>query len=389
MPDFNFIQKKPDKTDPDQHPPGKASVHPSEGHSVTHLPEELKELPREIHRRQSESVQKETEERPHTIANEPEQVLQSSEGDSSAGEELNPPHFDDQDTLSVEETKSVPPAEANPEKSRWPLVGFSVIIGILLLMSFIWYVNPYPPLRKAIAEFLRTAPPDERARARAQREQAAKVETPSAEIAAPQPEAVREFDFYIQVSSWKEHGQAQRHADELKKRNLPVVVESEYLSLRRATFYRVRLGPFESSIHALAMKDSLKDVIDKGAFVDSVRINTVDIPMEVESQQRPNAGSSGIQPSPVRVIPVPSTGYAVQVSSFRSKQTAVDEAARLLKEGIPAIVTFDAARGSWYRIMVGPFESRNEAQEYARVITVTYGNEVLIVRFGNEKNQSP
>ncbi len=389
MPDFNFVQKKPDKTDPDQHPQGKASAHLSEGHSVTNLPEELTELPKEIHGGKSASVQMETEEMPLTTADEPERVVPSIEADSKAGLELNPPQFDEPDKLSVEEPKVVRPPKASPEKSKWPLVGFSIIIGILLLMSFIWYVNPYPPLRQAIAEFLRTAPPDERVRARAQREQAAKVETPSVEIAAPQPEAVREFDFYIQVSSWKEHGQAQRHADELKKRSLPVVVESEYLSLRQATFYRVRLGPFESSTHALVMKDSLKDVIDKGAFIDSVRINTVDIPMEVESQQRPNVGSSGIQPSPVRVIPVPSTGYAVQVSSFRSKRTAVDEAARLLKEGIPAIVTFDVARGSWYRIMVGPFETRNEAQEYARVITVTYGNEVLIVRFGKEKNQSP
>lgn len=83
-------------------------------------------------------------------------------------------------------------------------------------------------------------------------------------------------------------------------------------------------------------------------------------------------GEAGAPPAPraAAATPLPRPapgGFRVQVVSVSSKADAEGEAARLTRSGLPASVEPGTGpRGTVYRVRVGPFSTRQEAEEASR-----------------------
>lgn len=287
--------------------------------------------------------------------------------------------------------------DAAVARSRGPLVAIGAVVLVLAGVSFIWFVNPYPPLRDALARFLHAK--DETPAVQKTRLAPGTVDTTAQRAAAKSAhvadttqldrnqEANRDWDYYIQVSSWRQLATAQRQANALRARQIAVAVEGEFSRQQRRTVFRVRIGPFASPQHARRLYDSLKALLPEGTFIDSVR--------SAGQAPPPVTGPQIIQPStaprhdvapaaPVR--PVPGRGFGVKVSSFRSEATAQTESHRLVRQGYPAfIVRTVLADGTWYRVIVGPVRTREEADRYARAIRSSNGNEALVIEFNGSR----
>jgi DedD protein len=84
-------------------------------------------------------------------------------------------------------------------------------------------------------------------------------------------------------------------------------------------------------------------------------------------------GEAGAPPPPRAAVAAtprprpPAGGFRVQVLSVSSRADAEGEAARLTRSGLPASVEPGTGpRGTVYRVRVGPFSTRQEAEEASR-----------------------
>lgn len=84
-------------------------------------------------------------------------------------------------------------------------------------------------------------------------------------------------------------------------------------------------------------------------------------------------GEAGAPPPPAAAVAAtprprpPVGGFRVQVLSVSSRADAEGEAARLTRSGLPASVEPGTGpRGTVYRVRVGPFSTRQEAEEASR-----------------------
>lgn len=270
--------------------------------------------------------------------------------------------------------------------SRTPLIVIGSVVIFLVLLAFIWHLNPYPPIKDAIAGFfsrkaVETAPAPAPAVA-------------SGEEADTEGATLRSWDYYLQVSSWKELVKADQEAERFRSQGLDVAVESEPIPSRGGTYYRVRLGPYESAEAAYAAAAGSPGIVPADAFLDSVRLSE-DVPVAstTPAPSRP-LRQRGVASGEERtakddlthwrkdfgVVDEPLSGYAVQVSSLRSVDVARIEARKMVEQGYPAFITrANVGTSSWYRVLVGPFNSRNDADKYARLINVTFGNEAYTI----------
>lgn|GEM_PF-1075327 len=287
------------------------------------------------------------------------------------------------------EEQSTTTSTASKQKhSQWPLF---VIIGIVVLLAalaFLWHVNPWPSLTQSISALFTTQAPT------------TVIDTP-VQDAVPEdveaPPLMRSWDYYLQVSSWKELASADREAERFRAQGLSVVVEGESIPARGGTFYRVRLGPYESAGQAYEAAATFPGLIPIDAFIDSVRLAD-DVAME-----RPHASQhENLARQPVKktdrtslsasrnwsefdIIDEPLSGYAVKVSSFRSLDAARVEARKLLDNSYPSFVTRANVAGAvWYRVLVGPFSDKRDADKYMRLLNVTWGNEAYTVDLSSE-----
>ncbi|MDT8325475.1 MAG: SPOR domain-containing protein, partial [Bacteroidota bacterium] len=196
----------------------------------------------------------------------------------------------------------------------------------------------------------------------------------------------RSWDYFLQVSSWDDLAKADLDAERFRAQGLAVVVESEYIPRKRRTYYRVRLGPYENSAEAAGVKRQYAAVIPADAFLDSTRL-AADQQMEAETApaQVPDPGTARRNPPPTPVsefdvISEPLSGWAVKVSSFKELDIARSEARKLLGQGYPAFITKKRIGATnWYRVLVGPFSDRRDADRYMQLLNVTYGNEAYTV----------
>ncbi len=70
------------------------------------------------------------------------------------------------------------------------------------------------------------------------------------------------------------------------------------------------------------------------------------------------------KPTPVVQQPMGSGAYTIQVSAWQSRSKADEEVAKLSQAGFPAYVeTTTIGGGTWYRVRVGRYQTRNEAGE--------------------------
>ena len=260
-------------------------------------------------------------------------------------------------------------------------------------MAFIWYVNPWPPLRDALAGFFSSGKSPE---------SAIVAPRPAAEEVPPPAPAMRSWDYFVQVSSWKELSKADLDAERFRAQGFDVIVESEYLAKKGGTWYRVRLGPYESADAARGIVAANANLLPKGVYVDSVRL-VDETPLEELPPvgQTGNAGIPGgsaagetparqraASPSPgsripgrdFEVIDEPMSGWAVKVSSLKDVALARSEARRLLQQGYPSFITKKMLGGvTWYRVLVGPFNQKSDADRYQQLLNVTYGNDAYTV----------
>ncbi|MBE0646095.1 MAG: SPOR domain-containing protein [Bacteroidetes bacterium] len=268
--------------------------------------------------------------------------------------------------------------------SKGPLIAFLTIAALLIIVAFIWHVNPWPALKDSIAGFFGQGKTE--------------VQKPASEALAPASETetaptMRAWDFFVQVSSWKALGQADLDAERFRAQGFDVVVESEFIPAKGGTWYRVRLGPYESSSAAREILASGAGVLPKGVYVDSVRL-TEDQPMtpapaaQKAKTRRPGstpqtAAESGNPRLPGRdfeVIDEPMSGWAVKVSSLKSEDLARQEARKILAQGYPSFITRKNIGGmTWYRVLVGPFSEKRDADRYQQLLNVTYGNDAYTV----------
>jgi cell division septation protein DedD len=270
--------------------------------------------------------------------------------------------------------------------SRTPLIVIGSVVIFLVLLAFIWHLNPYPPLKDAISGFFSR---------KAVETTAIPSTTPARDDDDGNNDAtLRSWDYYLQVSSWKELVKADQEAERFRSQGLDVAVESEPIPTRGGTYYRVRLGPYESAEAAYAAAAGSPGIVPADAFLDSVRLSE-DVPVAnpKPAQSRPmkqRASASREDQSgnddltrwrkDFGVVDEPLSGYAVQVSSLRSVDVARVEARKMVEQGYPAFITrAKVGTSSWYRVLVGPFNSRSDADKYARLINVTFGNEAYTI----------
>jgi DedD protein len=95
-------------------------------------------------------------------------------------------------------------------------------------------------------------------------------------------------------------------------------------------------------------------------------------------------GEAGAPPPPRAAVPAtprpPAGGFRVQVLSVSSRADAEGEAARLTRSGLPASVEPGTGpRGTVYRVRVGPFSTRQEAEEASRRLSLQGRRDTWIV----------
>jgi cell division septation protein DedD len=272
-------------------------------------------------------------------------------------------------------------AGAPPKKSggNGPLIAILSIVLLLVIIAFLWHVNPFPSVRNALAGLFTNETehvvPDANETADAEADQ---------EDAAP---PLRSWDYFLQVSSWDDLAKADLDAERYRAQGLDVVVESEYIPRRRRTFYRVRLGPYRDAAEAASVREEFAAVIPSDAFLDSTRLiedetvaDATPPPAPAVAPGRARSSDAPVAVSEFDVVDEPLSGFAVKVSSFTELGTARIEARKLLGLGYPAFITKKRIGATnWYRVLVGPFTDRRDANRYMDLLNVTYGNEAYTI----------
>jgi cell division septation protein DedD len=258
------------------------------------------------------------------------------------------------------------------------------IVLFLVVVAFIWHVNPWPSLKAGIEGLFSSSSPKP---VEADIDTAKSV---SANEAAPE---LRAWDFFVQVSSWQQLGQADLDAERYRAQNFDVMVESEFITRKGGTWYRVRLGPYESSAAARGILMNNAAILPKGAYLDSVRLGQDQPTLTPPPPKAAAAGrrdgprdaseSGGSQRQSGRdfdVIDEPMSGWAVKVSSLKTEDMARKEARKVLAQGYPSFITRKNIGGTnWYRVLVGPFSDKRDADKYQQLLNVTYGNDAYTV----------
>ncbi|MFZ1730613.1 MAG: SPOR domain-containing protein [Bacteroidota bacterium] len=303
----------------------------------------------------------------------------------------NSQNFQDTEYSADDGTTDIPTtaAEANMGAStnKGPLAAILGIVLLLVVLAFIWHVNPWPSLKDSIAGLFGS----DSAKTSEQ-----KVKSTRPAVAEEQAPQMRAWDFYLQVSSWKNLGQADLDAERYRAQNFDVFVESEFISNKGGTWYRVRLGPYESSFAARETLAKNAGVIPKDAYVDSIRLTQeqpvmpVSTPQPVKRDSRSStsdaASITGSESNEGRarqdfeIIDQPMSGWAVKVSSLKTEDLARQEARKVLTQGYPSFITRKNISGTnWYRVLVGPFSEKSDADRYQQLLNVTYGNDAYTV----------
>ncbi len=331
--------------------------------------------------------------------------------DSSAGPGPSAPSGTSEPTATAEDhndalySNNTAGGSMSSSSGRGPLITILAIVLLLILIAFVWHVNPWPSLKERIAGFFG---------AKETGTSVVEGQPPAAPAEAEDADAadaaeMRSWDFFLQVSSWKELGRADLDAERYRAQGFDVIVESEFLPSKGGTWYRVRLGPYESSKAAREVLASGAGVLPNGAYVDSVRLaedqpiaapqqDPGSAPAEKRGVRSSSAPAGGAQRTPGQrmagqrlpgrdfsVVDEPMSGWAVKVSSLKAEELARGEARRLLEQGYPSFITRKSIGGTtWYRVLVGPFSDKRDADRYQQLLNVTYGNDAYTIDLSAE-----
>jgi len=299
---------------------------------------------------------------------------QGTAGDGAGGEAS---------TDDTKQASAASSAASGGPSSKWPLIALLAVVLFLVLIAFIWHVDPWPSLREGIAGLFRADDAGE------------VTASPTSDVTPPAEEEadipMRSWDYFLQVSSWKDLGKADLDAERYRAQGLDVIVESEFIPSKRGTFYRVRLGPYASAEDARSVGEQYASILPAGVFLDSTRLDDDEY---VQSDEQHTETATEQHPSRSRgdrreaipggsefdLLDQPLSGWAVKVSSFKENDIARSEAERLLAQGYPSFITRKNISGTtWYRVLVGPFTEKHDADRYMELLNVTYGNEAYTV----------
>jgi len=87
----------------------------------------------------------------------------------------------------------------------------------------------------------------------------------------PQVVSSPDGKYTVQVSSWQTRQKAERIAQQFRDRGYDAYVQSAYLSDRRETWYRVRVGRYATSNDATQVVSEIRDLLESGYWIDRVR----------------------------------------------------------------------------------------------------------------------
>jgi cell division protein FtsN len=178
-----------------------------------------------------------------------------------------------------------------------------------------------------------------------------KQEATAAATAAPEEGSVQPASigsYYVQLASYRTKAPADQHAAELAARGLPAQ-SAAYGGPEAGWWHAVRMGPFENRAAAEARR------------------------FELGIQDRQNA----------YVLPRSNGKFHVQVASFAEQEEAEQVAKRFTQEGHATKVTRVKMSGSyWHCVRIGPFDTREEAQEYRKLVKDVPGSESTVIPFG-------
>lgn len=107
--------------------------------------------------------------------------------------------------------------------------------------------------------------------------------------------------------------------------------------------------------------------------LDSLKSAVADVP-EVIAKAADNVATAANPPKPQ------AGDFSIQVASFKQEQSAQQELEKLLKKEFPAFVESRdlADKGTWYRVYVGRFESKQKAGEYLKNVQASYKDSFII-----------
>lgn len=86
------------------------------------------------------------------------------------------------------------------------------------------------------------------------------------------PEVVSSPDgkYTVQVSSWQTRQKAERIAQQFRTKGYDAYVQSAYLSDRKETWYRVRVGRYATSNDAAQVATAIRDLLESGYWIDRI-----------------------------------------------------------------------------------------------------------------------
>ncbi len=261
------------------------------------------------------------------------------------------------------------------QRSRSRFAWFWIVLILLaVLLVTTWYVGWLPKAFTYVDSLFETQKTEIPPTAETTKDATTGKETPVESL----------YEYYLQVSSWRDMKNAEKQKATFASQGLPAVVESHFIESKRATYYRVRLGPLQSRRQALELKAKLGAAIPSEAFVDSVLK-----PGHAPPLPRPAQSTSTGVRAPAeagtyipKYISEPTRGWAISVGAYSDPRTADREAEKLQqKGGLPAFISVTRRDGEeWYRVQVGPFGKEEDAKRYLQLVRVTYNVDAYIRR---------
>ena len=268
---------------------------------------------------------------------------------------------------------------ANSAHGQGPLYVILALVVLLLSLSFIWFVNPFPEIKAGLEELFSTRRNIEAPRAPVSRKtirvpdtnnrSANRAGTPDA---TDDTQPLREWDYFVRVASRPRNPQAQVLANALKRAGLPATTEPEFIQRYKRTFYRVKIGPYKSLLEARAIRDSIR-VSFPDAFLDSARFDSSVPGVDGPPVLQPELGgkpAASVPPTAGTASNVKqASGFVVRAGAYNNRDVAEGQKNRLLQRGFPALLAVSKKTGApLFVIDVGPFSNRRDAETYLQSI---------------------
>jgi rare lipoprotein A len=104
------------------------------------------------------------------------------------------------------------------------------------------------------------------------------------------------------------------------------------------------------------------------------------IPEEAAMPSRTARWATNARDASVPVIPNERQTHIVQAASFQNEEFAHTLRRRLASLGPASVVTAQVAGRTWYRVRLGPYSERHDADEVLRAVVSSGSGDARIVR---------